>query len=106
MELEKELEPPMANGELLFDSPWQSRVFGMARVLSEADYFQWDDFRDALIRQISTWDQSHRIDDPYAYYDHFLAALTDLLESKGLMNTSELLEKDLEFQNRPHGHDH
>ena len=32
--------------------------------------------------------------------------LNDLLESKGLMNTSELLLKDLEFQNRPHGHDH
>jgi nitrile hydratase accessory protein len=106
MELSKELEPPMANGELLFESPWQSRVFGMARVLCEADYFLWDDFRDALIQQISAWDQAHRIDEPYVYYDHFLAALTSLLGEKGIMGASELLEKDLEFQNRPHGHDH
>ncbi len=106
MVLEQELEPPMTNGELLFESPWQSRVFGMARVLCEADYFQWDEFRKALIKQIATWDQGHRVDEPYVYYDHFLAALTDLLASAGLMDNSELLKKDYEFQNRPHGHDH
>jgi nitrile hydratase accessory protein len=96
----------MANGELLFESPWQSRVFGMARVMCEHDYFEWDDFRECLIQQISGWDQAHRIDEPYVYYDHFLAALSDLLERKGLMDISDLLAKDLEIKNRPHGHDH
>ena len=106
MELDQELEPPMANGELLFESPWQSRVFGIARVLCEAGYYQWDDFREALIKEIATWDKTHRIDEPYVYYDHFLAALTELLAGKELMDISELTKKDREFQSRPHGHDH
>ncbi len=106
MELEDGLAPPMANGELLFEAPWQGRVFGIARVLSEQGYFPWDDFREALINKISHWDQSHREHDPYAYYDHFLAALTDLLSRKKLFNFSELLERDEQFRVRPHGHDH
>lgn len=106
MEFEEVIAPPMANGELLFEVPWQSRVFGIARVLCAADCFSWDDFRAALIQRISQWDQTHREDDPYAYYDHFLGALTDLLAAKGLCDGSELLERDRMLQARPHGHDH
>ena len=106
MPLGEELEPPMANGELLFESPWQSRVFGIARVLCELEYFKWDDFSAALIERIADWDHSHRLNEPYVYYDHFLAALTDLLSNKNLVGIHELLEKDQQFQERPHGHDH
>ena len=41
------LAPPMANGELLFEAPWQARVFGMARALSEQGLYTWDEFRGA-----------------------------------------------------------
>lgn len=106
MELEEELLPPTANGEMLFDAPWQGRVFGIARVLCEQGHFLWADFREALIIRISAWDQSHPGHDPYIYYDHFLAALTDLLSRKNLCSFSELLERDEQFRVRPHGHDH
>ena len=45
----------MANGEVVFDAPWQSRVFGMARALCEQGLFTWDEFREQLILQIETY---------------------------------------------------
>ncbi len=96
----------MANGELLFEAPWQGRVFAIARILCEQGLYHWDDFRKALIRRIDDWDQNQQRDEPYAYYDHFLAALTDLLEDKALFDLSELTSRDALLNQRPHGHDH
>ena len=106
MALPGELAPPMANGELMFDAPWQGRVFGIARVLCEQQYYSWDEFRESLIACIRRWDETHREDDPYAYYDHFLTALSELLEKKGILDIRELLKKDAMYHARPHGHDH
>ena len=106
MELEGGLAPPMANGDLLFEAPWQGRVFGIARVLCEQGFFSWDDFRRSLISKISVCDETHRGDDPYIYYDHFLGALSDLLSEKDLCTFSELLERDDQLRERPHNHDH
>lgn len=101
-----EAAPPTANGELVFEAPWQSRVFGMARALCEGGYFDWDEFRAELIAQISDWEASHDSDAPYQYYDLFLAALVQLIERKSLCQDSDLVTRELEFAARPHGHDH
>ncbi len=103
--LDSQLAPPMANGEVLFDAPWQGRVFGMARVLAEAGYFTWDEFRAHLIREIGVWDRSAS-DTEYHYYDHFLAALQALIEEKQLLNPALLEDRVRTFADRPHGHDH
>ncbi|MCZ6644006.1 MAG: nitrile hydratase accessory protein [Gammaproteobacteria bacterium] len=97
-------QPPMANGELLFEAPWQGRVFGMARALSEAGLYTWDEFREYLIKAIAGWERES--DSDYAYYDHFLAALESLLADKGLVPSGPLEARCSEFRNRPHGHDH
>ena len=39
--LPENLQPPMANGEVIFDAPWQGRVFAMAVALSEQGVFVW-----------------------------------------------------------------
>ncbi len=44
---------PRRNGELVFDAPWQGRVFGMAVALSDAGLFPWEEFRQALIREVA-----------------------------------------------------
>ena len=49
--LEAVLEPPMANGEVTFEEPWQGRVFGMARVLAEQGCYTWDEFRCHLLNE-------------------------------------------------------
>jgi nitrile hydratase accessory protein len=102
MELQGLIAPPMANGEVVFDAPWQSRVFGMARALCEQGMFTWDEFREQLILQIGTGTD----DEDYQYFIYFFDALTFLLEKKQMFSTDELLVLSEQLAARPHGHDH
>jgi len=107
--LDGELAPPMANGEVIFDAPWQGRVFAMARVLAEAGHYTWDEFREHLIDQIGAWDTAHAGAErgaDYRYYDHFLAALQALLAEKHLLVPQVMEDRVRTFAGRPHGHDH
>ena len=104
--------PAMVNGELVFDAPWQGRVFGIARGLAEQGVYEWDDFRARLIEQIARFDRSVATIDreaaapKYHYYEHFLRALESLLVERGLVATGELRSRVDAFAARPHGHDH
>ncbi len=107
--LDDDLAPPAANGEVVFDAPWQGRVFAMARLMSEQGHYSWDEFRAHLIAEIGQWDRSGAAADPdsdYRYYDHFLAAFLALLEEKDLLDGTKLVERYEAFAARPHGHDH
>ncbi len=106
LELTDELAPPMANGEVLFEAPWQGRAFGMARTLAQAGAFGWDEFRAHLIRIIGLSDRSADDADDYEYYQHFLAALEAVLAEKDLLDGELLGARLAEFQARPHDHDH
>lgn len=106
MLVEDKTEPPMTNGELVFDAPWQGRVFGMARSLCEEGLYSWDEFREYLIQEIEAWDHSHGTEVQYQYYDRFLAALEKLLAERKLCLADEQLLRVEAFSNRPHGHDH
>lgn len=60
--------PPRANGELVFDAPWQARAFGMAVALLERDGVGWDAFRRFLVPALAA--------EPDApYYEAFVSAL-------------------------------
>ena len=47
--------PPRQNGELVFQAPWESRVFGLAAALRDRGLFAWDEFRVCLIAEIADW---------------------------------------------------
>lgn len=95
--------PPSANGEPVFDAPWQSRVFAMARRLNEQGHFTWDEFRACLIAEIAAWEAAHPGAD-YHYYDRFFAALLQLLERKSICSLAELGRRSREYAARPHEH--
>jgi nitrile hydratase accessory protein len=97
--------PPMANGELVFEAPWQGRVFGMAEALASADVFPWSEFQSALIEKIAAW-EAHGADEPYQYYDHFLAALESVLVARDIVSEGDLATRLHVLEARPHGHDH
>ena len=105
MALDGHLAPPMANGEVIFEVPWQSRVFGLARVLCESGHYSWDQFRERLIARIGEW-EAQQSSEPYQYFDCFLFALTDVLDETGLCGADILAQRETEFAARPHGHDH
>ena len=117
--------PPMQNGEVVFDEPWQSRVFGMAVELHERGVFAWSDFQAALIEEVSAWDQAHvgqegqegqeehESEQPYPYFvlffralEHVLAGIDDSRANTHKISQRELLERSAELAQRPHGHDH
>lgn len=105
-ELDGVAAPPLCNGELAFDAPWQGRVFGIARSLAEQGAYAWDDFRAHLIAAIEQWEKRAPTGAEYPYYDCFLSALEELLEARGLVATGELRARVGQYASRPHGHDH
>lgn len=98
--------PPRLNGELVFASPWESRVFGLAAALRESGRFDWDEFRVCLIAEIAAWEQRHAPEQTWSYYACFQAALERLLAQKGLCSASEIEQRERELAARPEGHDH
>jgi nitrile hydratase accessory protein len=78
---------PRRNGEPVFNQPWESRVFGIAVALCERGLYDWDEFRDRLIAEISAAD---RRGDPSTYYERFLAALERLMLDQGICRRDEI----------------
>ena len=95
------IAPPRRNGELVFESPWQSRVFGVAAALRERGLFTWDEFRVELIAAIADGEPEHE-----PYYASWQRALERLLAAKGACSASELDARERALEARPAGHDH
>ena len=73
---------PRKNGELVFETPWESRAFGMAVAMHEKAVYQWNDFRDRLIEEVSAG--------PGRYYESWLSAFEAVLVARGMIEPSEL----------------
>src|SRR5205823_5960355 len=76
--------PPRSNGELVFDAPWQARVFGLAAAVVETRFGgDREPFRQRLIAVIG--------DDPgRPYWDSCALALEDLVTSTGLLASADV----------------
>lgn len=87
---------PRSNGELVFEDPWQGRVFGIAVSLHQAGRYDWTAFQERLIEEI----RAHGGDDRSAddYYGHWLAALERLLIERGLVDPDELDRRVAEYR--------
>ena len=97
---------PRKNGELVFDAPWERRLFGITVALEESGVFAWDDFRALLIEEIARWEANARPGEAYHYYAHWERALARLLAARGLVDEGAWDAKTHELEARPHGHDH
>jgi nitrile hydratase accessory protein len=98
-EAEGPAPPPRANGELVFEAPWESRAFGIAIALVERQAADWEDFRSRLIAEIRAWELEHG-DDPaarWSYYERWLASLEALLLQQGLVSKEELDARTEEY---------
>ena len=79
--------PPRRNGDLVFDAPWQSRVFGLCAAIVET-CFEGDrePFRQRLIAAIA--DQPDR-----PYWDSWTVALQQLAVDVGLLDEHEVARR-------------
>ena len=98
--------PPRHNGELVFQAPWESRVFGVTISLHQAGLFEWDEFRKLLIEEIAAWEKQGHDETEWSYYERWQAALERLLAAKGLCAPGELNKRVDQLEKRPDGHDH
>ena len=107
MNLSDSALPPMDNSEIVFEAPWQSRAFCMARAMCEKGLFDWDELRESLIMEIEKADLvMSQPDEEYHYFDHFLAAMVSLMNEKGYCLAPELRGREAVLAGRLHGHDH
>ncbi|HXJ80629.1 MAG TPA: nitrile hydratase accessory protein [Candidatus Methylomirabilis sp.] len=86
---------PRKNGELVFEEPWQGRVFGMAIALHEERLYEWEEFRQALIDGIAA---AEARGGPFVYYEIWLATFEQLLAKKGVVTPEELEETTYQFE--------
>jgi nitrile hydratase accessory protein len=98
--------PPRDNGELVFAAPWESRAFGLALALNEAGLVEWEDFRQALIREIGDWEAAHPSGAGWSYYECWLRALERTTTARGLVDPRALADRAALLAARPAGHDH
>jgi nitrile hydratase accessory protein len=86
---------PRKNGELVFESAWAARLFGMTVALNQAQRFHWNQFRDRLIDEIAAAERNG-IDS--TYYARWFAAFERLLADTGLVTPAELQARAGEFE--------
>ena len=86
---------PRRNGELVFEEPWQGRVFGMAVALHERGVYEWEEFRQGLIANIA---EAERRPGPFSYYEIWLETFEGLLARKDLVTPTELEETTYQFE--------
>ena len=106
LELEGPAAPPRSNGELVFEAPWEARVFGLTLALVEAGAFEHEEFRAQLITEIGAWEAAHPTGAEHRYYERWLAALERVLIAKDLANARLLDARVHSLAARPAGHDH
>ncbi|GBD14754.1 High-molecular weight cobalt-containing nitrile hydratase subunit beta [bacterium HR25] len=98
---------PRRNGELVFESPWESRAFGIAVALyQEGVVDDWEEFRRRLIEEIGHWEGQQGADQAsWSYYERWLAALERLLVERGLLSAEEIEARARECRREDaHGH--
>ena len=74
---------PRRNGELVFEAPWQGRVFGLALGVVRYLGLPWHEFQQRLIAEIGAHPDA-------PYYDSWLAALERLVVEHRVAARAEL----------------
>jgi nitrile hydratase accessory protein len=65
----------------VFNEPWEARAFGMVLALHERGLFTWQQWADALARQIELAQAEGDADLGDTYYRHWLLALESLVQN-------------------------
>ena len=100
---------PRSNGELVFDAPWQGRLFGLVVHMCQSGAFEWDEFKAHLIAVIDASGLDD-ICDPSVYYRQFGEAFSRLVAEKDfaaadLIDQRTHLESE-RLSHNDHDHDH
>ena len=70
---------------MVFEAPWESRLFGVTLALVEAERFAWSEFQQRLIAAVRRWEAEHPDGEGYRYYERWAEALESLLDDLGIV---------------------
>ena len=92
----------------MFAQPWQAQAFAMTVQLSAAGHFTWTEWTTALGAQLQAAVGRGEPDDGSRYFEHWLAALEQLVAEKKLTDLTALHERKAAwadaYRRTPHGH--
>ncbi len=98
---------PRDDGGPVFAEPWQAQAFALAVKLSNAGHFTWKEWAATLAGELEAAAKRGEPDDGSHYYDHWLAALEHLVQAKGLLDLTALVERKEAwadaYRHTPHG---
>ncbi len=81
--------PRDADGPV-FREPWEAQAFAMTLALHERGLFTWPEWAAALSREIKRAQAAGDPDTGETYYAHWLAALEQLVQEKGVASAETL----------------
>jgi len=91
----------------VFAEPWQAQAFALAVKLSEQGHFTWKEWAATLGGELEAAAKRGEPDDGSHYYDYWLAALEHLVQTKGLLDGTALVERKEAwadaYRHTPHG---
>jgi nitrile hydratase accessory protein len=91
----------------VFAEPWQAQAFALAVQLSAAGHFTWTEWTTALGAQLQAAERGDP-EDGSRYFEHWLAALEQLVTEKQLTDRTALRERKAAwadaYRHTPHGH--
>ena len=98
---------PPDEGGPVFAEPWQAHAFALAVKLSDAGFFTWSEWTQALGTELAAASARGEPDDGSRYYHHWLAALERLLAAKDVVTARSLLARKEAwaeaYRHTPHG---
>jgi nitrile hydratase accessory protein len=96
--------PKSADGEPVFSEPWTAEAFAMTVHLHERGLFAWSEWAERLSAELHKPD---RAVDGSDYFDCWVAALSDLLVTKGIASADVIADLQRSWQRAaeatPHG---
>jgi nitrile hydratase accessory protein len=100
--------PGADSAERSFEQPWEIRAFAMAVAAYQQRQFEWSEFQLSLISSIKDWEAAGGADeeDPWSYYEHWVAALESVLSGSGLLSESALDEQTKQVLALPANRNH
>ena len=99
-------QPRDADGPV-FAEPWQAQAFAMAVRLSQEGVFTWQEWTETIGAHFAAAVARGEPDDGSHYYEHWLAALEQLVQGKGLLDQATLTQRknawEQAYRTTPHG---
>lgn len=83
-------QPPLPADTPVFAEPWQAQAFALALQLHQRGLFTWPEWAAALSAQINAAQAAGDPDLGNTYWQHWLAALEQLVAQRGAGSSSEL----------------